>query len=123
MDLIPFGFDPFSKIVPRIDVQETIKEVILTADVPGIDPKNINVEVSQDSIKISATVHEEKESKGKNFYRKERISHSFHRVVPLPCPVKEDGVKAMVKNGILTVTLPKKHPVELKMKKIPIEEV
>lgn len=117
MDLIPSSF------FPKIDIQETGKEIILTVGIPGVDPKNINVEVNANSVKISAEIHDEKESKGKNFYRKERMSHSFHRVVPLPCPVREDSVKATAKNGTLTIILPKKHPVEIKMKKIPIEEV
>lgn len=140
MDLIPFGgFDPFKQFssflrwdpftafsgefYPRVDVKETDKEVIVEADIPGIDPKQINVEVGENSVKISASVKEEKEEKGKHFYRKERSSHSFHRMIALPCPVKEAGVKAASKNGILTITLPKKHPeITHKMKKIPIEE-
>lgn len=129
MDLVPFGFNPFGENspffqggFPRIDVQETAKDVVVIADMPGIDPKKINVEIGDKSIKLSGSVHEEKESKGKNFYRKERSSQSFERIIPLPAPVKSDGVKAVAKNGTLTITLPKQHPQEVKMRKIPVEE-
>lgn len=134
MDLIPFGWDPFfgenfpafpsffKSSFPKIDVQETGTHIVVIADVPGVNPKNVEVKVSADSLHLSGKGHEEKETKGKNFYRKERSHHSFERVIPLPCPVKEDGIKATVKNGTLTVSLPKKHPEALKMKKIPVEE-
>lgn len=134
MDLIPFGWDPFlgenfpfapmpmRQNFPKVDVQETAKDIVIIADIPGIDPKKINVEITGDSVKLSGAVEQEKEEKGKNFYRKERTSQSFQRMIPLPCPVNAEGVKAISKNGTLTVTLPKKHPEELKMKKIPVEE-
>ncbi len=124
MELIPFfgGMDPFGASFPKIDVHETNKEVIVMADIPGVDPKKVEVQVGENEIRISGHVEEEKETKSKNFYRKERISRSFNRMVSLPCPVKEAGVKAVSKNGILTVTLLKKFPQELKMKKVPVEE-
>lgn len=134
MHLTPFGWDPFSGenfpsfpaffkgAFPKIDVQETAQHVIVTADIPGVDPKKINVEISADAIKLSGTAQEEKEQKGKNFYRKERSSHSFERVVPLPCRVKETEAKANAKNGVLTITLPKIQSEAPKMKKIPVEE-
>lgn len=137
MDLVPFGWDPFGGIMqspfphpfsfkadfPKVDVQETGKEIVVTADIPGIDPKKVNLEIGENAVKLSGEASHEKETKGKNFYRKERSSHSFSRLVSLPCPVKSEGVKALAKNGTLVITLPKKHPVEgPKMKKIPIEE-
>jgi len=103
-------------------VQETAQHVIVTADIPGVDPKKVNVEISSGAIKLSGSTQEEKEQKGKNFYRKERSSRSFERVVPLPCPVKESEAKANAKNGVLTITLPKVNPEAPKMKKIPVEE-
>lgn len=125
MDLVPFlpqmpGM--FGQNFPKVDVKETAKDIVVIADVPGIDPKKVKVEISESTVKISGTVEQEKESKGKNFYRKERVSHSFERIIPLPCPVKHEGVKAMAKNGILTITLPKKHEDQPKTKKIPVEE-
>lgn len=134
MDLIPFGQDPFAGMFPaipqffkapfpRVDVQETAREVIVTADIPGIDPKKVDVEIAQDYIKISGTVQTEKETKNKNFYRKERTSQSFHRVIPLPCLVLENEARAVAKNGMLTIKLSKKRLAEpKKMRKIPVEE-
>ncbi|MFA6521271.1 MAG: Hsp20/alpha crystallin family protein [Candidatus Gracilibacteria bacterium] len=124
MDIIPFPQMPnmFGQNFPKVDVRETLKDVIVVADVPGIDPKKVNVEISESSVKISGSVQQEKETKGKNFHRKERMIQSFSRVIPLPCPVKHEGVKAMAKNGTLTITLPKKNEDQPKMKKIPVEE-
>lgn len=119
MNLIPFGSDPF----PKIDIKETAAEVIVTADVPNIDPKKILVEVGEDFIRLSVSSKQEKEEKGRGFYRKEHSSQSFERIVRLPCAVLSDNVKAGTKDGILTVVLSKKHPLEtVKMKKIPVEE-
>lgn len=135
MDLIPFGWDPFEGTnfpsaqfsasrgnFPKVDVQETNKDVVLIADIPGFDPKKVNVEITADSVKLSGSISHEKEIKDKQFYRKERSSQSFSRVVPLPCPVKENEAKAVSKNGILTITIPKQHTDKPKGKKIPIEE-
>lgn len=123
MDLIPFGFDPSSKMnFPKVDVKETNSDVVVVADIPGLEPKKISVEISATAIKFSGEVHEETESKGKNYVRKERTSHSFERVIPLPCAVMHDKAKAVAKNGILTITLPKQTPEAPKMRKIPIEE-
>lgn len=131
MDLIPFGWDPFfgegmmpgfRTPFPKVDVQETEESVIVTADIPGLDPKKIDLEIGNENVKISAFTEEERETKKKNFYRKERSSRSFQRIISLPCPVKPDGVKAVTKNGTLTVTLQKLRPKEAKMKKVPIEE-
>lgn len=124
MDLIPFGADPFGQgfQFPKIDIKETTKDIVVVADIPGVNPKKINVEVSESAVKISGTSEYEKETKDKNFYRKERSTQSFSRVVPLPCLVKSHGVKAVSQNGMLTIVLPKKNPDTPKMKKIPVEE-
>ena len=115
MDLIPYS--------PNVDVKETPKDVVVVADVPSVDPQKIICEVMNgNALRISGSVEEEKETKGKNFYRKERSTRSFQRVIPLPCSVKDDGAKAVTKNGTLTVTLPKLKEEPFKGKKIPIEE-
>lgn len=119
MDLIPFGSNPFSKI----NIKETEKDIVITIDVPDIDPKKTLVEVDENFIRLSGSGQQEKEEKGKGFYRKEHSSHSFQRVIPLPCPINADKVKAGTKDGILTIILRKKYPAQpIKMKKIPVEE-
>lgn len=125
MDLIPFPQMPgmFGQNFPKVDVKETAKEVVVVADVPGVAPQKVNVEISESAVKISGTVESETETKDKNFYRKERVSQSFSRVIPLPCLVKHEGVKATAKDGTLTIVLPKKNEEQQpKMKKIPVEE-
>lgn len=135
MDIIPFGFDPFDdfrgmmpsrfmrRAFPKVDVQETEKEVIVTADVPGMDPNKISIEVEGDMLKMSGSTEEEKEEKGKNFFRKERSSRSFNRAIQLPSLVKDEGAKATTKNGTLRIVLQKMERSEGRGKKIPIEEM
>ena len=106
----------------KVDIRETNTEIIVRADIPGVDPKKVEIQVGENEVRISGHAVSEKETKGKDFYRKERKSYSFNRVIPLPYPVKNNGVKAATKNGVIVITLPKKFPQELKMKKIPTEE-
>lgn len=112
----------FKSTFPKVDIKETNADVVVIADIPGLEPKKINVEISATAVKFSGEVHEERESKGKNYVRKERTSHSFERIIPLPCAVLNDKAKAVAKNGVLTITLPKQTPEAPKMRKIPIEE-
>lgn len=133
MELVPFGWDPFGfggmvpssffhSTFPKVDVQETDKEVIVTADVPGMDSSKISVEAEGNLLIISGSSEQEKEKKGKKFFCKERYSKAFHRTIMLPTGVKQDGAKAITKNGTLRVTLQKIQPTSVKTKKIPIEE-
>ena len=92
---------------PKVDVVDRESEIVVKAEVPGVDKKDLDVSVSEDSVTIKGeTRHEEKEEDG-DYYRCE-ISHgSFSRTVALPASV--DGSKAKVdfKDGMLELTLPK----------------
>jgi HSP20 family protein len=95
------GFDVF------LDVAETPEAVIVKAEVPGIDPKEIEISVNQNTLTLRGERKEEKEDKGKTWHRVERSYGSFVRSVLLPAAVEGDRVEAEAKNGVLTVTLPK----------------
>ena len=108
-DLAPFGglgegWDVYS---PRVDVTETDKEIVVSAELPGLDSKDIDISLSQDVLTISGQKRQEKEEKGKNYYRAERSYGSFRRSIPLPSEVEADKVDAAFERGVLTVTLPK----------------
>lgn len=96
-----------SMTFPKVDVTETDAEITVRANVPGIDPEKIDIEVGDDYLSLSGTIEkEEKEEKGK-VYRYEREYGEFHRSFALPARIKKDGVVAKVKNGVLSIVLPK----------------
>lgn len=101
--------------VPRVDVSETDTEVKVRADIPGVDPDKVNIEVTEDSLALSGSVEKSSEEKGENFYRMERQAGQFSREFVLPSKIDPDSVEAKAKNGTITVTL-KKQPSEQKRK-------
>lgn len=112
--LTPFsggGFmESFGDFSPRVDVTENEKEVRITAELPGLEEKDIDVSLSNDVLTISGEKKAEKEDKGDNYYRMERSYGSFHRSIPLSTEVNSDQCDATFKNGVLQITLPKFHP-------------
>ncbi len=92
---------------PAIELQETDTGIILKAEIPGVEVKDIDVEVSADAVSISGEHKQEKRTEEKGWYRSEFHYGKFHRIVPLPTQVKKEEVKAEWENGVLTLTLPK----------------
>ena len=92
---------------PRMDIYETDKDVVAEVELPGIDPKNINVEVQDNILKVEAKGEEKKEEKKKGYYRKEISAGYYRRAVPLPAEVLGNKAQADYKEGILKVTIPK----------------
>ncbi len=104
---------------PRVDISENDTEIMLVADLPGVDPQNIEIDVRDSRVKISGFV--DKEKSGDMTHRYERSHGEFEREFSLPSKVKEDGVKARYKDGVLTVILPKSE--DTKRRKIEIEKI
>ena len=98
------GWDAFS---PRVDVVETEKAIEISAELPGLDQKDIDVALSRNVLTICGQKREEKEKKGRNCLRVERAYGSFRRSIPLPSGVDTSKVDAAFRNGVLTITLPK----------------
>jgi len=96
--------------VPLMDVADLGDRYEMRLEMPGIPKEDINIEVTPNSIEISAEHDESKEDKGKNWLRRERSSMSFYRSIELPEELKTDEVDAELKNGVLTVMLPKVKP-------------
>jgi len=106
---------------PRMDIYEKDDKVVAEVELPGVDPKNIEVEVKDNVLSISARGREEKEEKGKGYYRREMGERYFKRQVLLPAEVIEEKAEAEYENGILRVIIPKAKPKEEKEKKIKIK--
>ncbi|TLD40762.1 MAG: heat shock protein Hsp20 [Candidatus Jettenia ecosi] len=105
--------------LPPIDLSETNDKITVKAEIPGIDPKDIDISIQDNTLFLKGEKKEEKEEKGKNYYRVERQYGSFSRSVVLPATVDTDKVTAECKNGVLEITLQKKE--EVKPKQISIK--
>jgi HSP20 family protein len=110
---------PLDMKAPRIDVIDRDEEVVVRAEIPGVDKEDLEVSMTDTTVTIQGcTRHETKEEKG-NYYRSEISRGSFSRTVVLPSDVDSDKAKAMFKDGILELTIPKVE--KAKRKSIPIE--
>lgn len=92
---------------PSVDVSETGSEVKVSAELPGMEEKDVTVELSDNVLTIRGEKKEEQEEKGRNWYRREQSYGSFNRVVPLPANVNGEKAKARFKKGKLTINIPK----------------
>ncbi len=98
---------PFEGKIPKVDVVERDDEVVVKAELPGVDKKDLDVSVTENSVTIKgSTSHEEKEEKG-DYYRCEISRGAYARTVGLPAYVDADKVKASFKDGVLELKLPK----------------
>jgi HSP20 family protein len=93
--------------MPSVDVSETAKDIIVTAEIPGVEAKNIDVNLNGNVLTIKGERKREKEEKEENFHRLERSYGSFFRSLQLPSEVDGEKIKASYKKGLLKVTLPK----------------
>lgn len=92
---------------PSVDVSETAKQVMVKAEVPGMDPKDIDIAITGDVLTIRGERKQEEEKKDENFHRIERSYGAFSRSVRLPAEVDANKVDATYKNGVLKIALPK----------------
>lgn len=104
---------------PAVDLSEQENAFIMKVDIPGLDPKDVQVQIHGDTVTVSGERNEEKETKDKTFYRMERRQGSFTRSLTLPCSVNADEAAAEYINGVLTLTLPKAE--KSKAKKITVK--
>jgi HSP20 family protein len=106
---------------PAVDVMETEKAYEITAELPGMDEKNIEVNLVNGGLTIKGEKKEEKEEKQKDYYLSERRYGSFERYFGLPDGVDADKIDASFKNGVLKVTLPKTVEAQQPAKKIDVK--
>jgi HSP20 family protein len=103
-----------------INVSETDDAIEVTAELPGIDEKDVDVEVANNVLTIKGEKKSEKEEKEKDFHLVERSYGSFQRTVPLPYEIDPDKIAAKFTQGVLTVTMPKPPQAKEKVKKIKV---
>jgi HSP20 family protein len=115
-DMFDWPFDGFQfadilrseeRLAPAFDISETESEIQVNAELPGMDPKEIEITLTGEVLTIKGEKKEEKEENGEDFHRRERRYGSFSRTFRLPVDVKADSINAGYKDGVLKVTLPK----------------
>ncbi|MGM0436947.1 MAG: Hsp20/alpha crystallin family protein [Bacillota bacterium] len=104
----------------KTDVKETDENYIIESELPGLSKDDINIEITDDYLTISAQNEEKIEEENENYIRRERRTGSFQRVFQID-NVKEEEIDAKYENGILEVTLPKKEKKTPKKKTIDIK--
>lgn len=110
-----------SQWLPEIDVIDEGKQILIKADVAGIEEKDLDVNLENNILTISGKRNEEKRESGKNFVVSERRSGSFTRSISLPSGVKAEDISADLKNGVLRITVNKGEQIESKQIKIDIK--
>ena len=120
-DLEPF-WQPDSWVAqPAIDLVERDSAFEMTAEMPGLDEKNVEVNIANGVLTIKGQKEEEKVEKKEDFHLRERRFGSFARSVRVPDTVEADKIEASFKNGVLKVTLPKKPEAKKPVKKIEVK--
>ena len=108
---------------PTLDLAATEKEYAINVEIPGVDEKDVDLEIVNDTLTIRGEKRQETEQKGNSYYRMERAYGSFQRVLSLPEDVDQDGVKATFRKGVLAITMPRKPRPHADVRKIAVSGV
>ena len=108
-------------VVPKLDVSEDDKAFNVAVELPGMDEKDVAVSVADRVLTIRGEKKEDKETKDKEVYRRERAYGSFRRVMELPADVDAERIEAAFRKGVLTISLPKSKEAQAKVKQIPVK--
>ena len=117
----PSMFDGSVRGGPRVDVSESEEQIQVTAELPGVEEKDVEVVLADNVLTIKGEKTSEREDKKKDYHMVERTYGSFQRVTPVRYDIDPDNVAASFAKGVLTVTLPKPPEAIQKVKKIEIK--
>ncbi|MDQ7831439.1 MAG: Hsp20/alpha crystallin family protein [Desulfovibrionaceae bacterium] len=106
---------------PKVDITGSEKEYTVSAELPGIDEKDIHIELKGECLIIRAEKRQEEKSEDKGYYRVERRFGAFQRVLSVPQDADTDNIKATCKNGVVTITMPRTAAKEPSARRIAIE--
>lgn len=120
------GERPFPRLLseewlPSVDISETGDNLLIRAELPGMDAKDVEVTLSGNMLTIKGEKKKEEEEKGESYYSSERYYGAYERALRLPVEVQTDKAEATFDKGVLTITLPKveaakKREIEIKVK-------
>ena len=117
---IGFRGDGDGRLFANLDIGETGDEIVVELDAPGVKREDIDITLSDHSLRVRGRRESHKEEKGKSFHRVERDYGEFERRVVLPCEVDAEKVDAALSNGVLTIKLPKSARAREKERKIEV---
>jgi HSP20 family protein len=112
--------DPALRLAPDIDVTETDKEIEITAEMPGLERKDVDITLQDDTLVIKGEKKAEAQKEDKNVHLTERSYGVFYRAINLPSGIDPSTIKAAMSNGVLKITIPK--PARMEPKKIEVQE-
>lgn len=101
------SMSPFAGKTPRVDVINREGDILIKAELPGVDKKDINITIANNILTLEASMSKEEKEEKAEYYRQEICRGSYQRTFELPAAVKENEAKATFKNGILELTIPK----------------
>ncbi len=124
LGLTPFLYesDSLGSVYPKVNVSESDKAIEIAAELPGLDEKDVEILLADDTLTIKGEKKLDKEDKKKNYYRFESSYGSFSRAIPLSADVDRDKVEASFRKGVLTVTLPKTEEAKSHVKRIEVKK-
>jgi HSP20 family protein len=97
-------------VIPALDVKEDEQNIVVTAELPGIDRNDVEISVQEDMLEIRGHKSEEQKQESENYHVVERSYGAFTRRIALPCEVDSEQAEALMQNGVLTLRLPKSGP-------------
>jgi HSP20 family protein len=107
---------------PTVDIMDRIGEVVIKADMPGVDKEDIDISVQEDTLILKGTVKNEEGPQDENFVYSERNRRPYARAIELPVKIDAGNIRATLKEGVLTIHLPKAKEHEPKKIKIDVSE-
>ena len=107
-----------SSWTPSVDIYETEQQLVMTAEVPGIEDKDIEIKIEDNTLTLKGERKFEKETQEENYHRVERAYGSFYRSFSLPPYIDQDNIEAEHENGVLKITMPKKHEAKPRQVKV-----
>jgi HSP20 family protein len=107
-ELSPSGeMKTLDTLSPMMDVQEKDTEIVVKADMPGVDKKDVEIDIKNNMLYINANTHRETEEEKEGYVMRERAFSRFARTFSLPANVIAGGAKAKLEDGVLTINIPK----------------
>ncbi len=117
---IPTGTGIASAFIPAAELQETPEALSLKVEVPGMEPEDLDIQVTAESVSIKGERKSETKTEENGGVRTEFRYGKFQRVIPLPVRIQNEKVEAEYKNGVLTLTLPKAEAEQHKIVKVKV---
>ena len=117
-DFLPAIRSQQEGFTPAVDIYEDEKNIIVEAQLAGIDPEQVNVSIENDTLCIKGQSEKHSEVDDKNYYRKEIRRGSFYRAISLPAKVNGTNAKSLAESGVLKIPIPKAESAEAKNIKI-----